>query len=187
MKKYQELGLFVSSFIPLYLLIMCKILLEIINGNLSFNTLNTAMLCFLLLLSIFGIIVLVDCLKKCKHNAKQTITIISKTNSTDQYFLGYFSLFVLFAISFEIEMMSMAFVFIFVLVFIGIVYIKNDLYYVNPLLNILGYSFYDIQYKTEDDEQIKQARVFFNGKLDIGREYRVNFKNPNFCFVKKHK
>lgn len=185
MKKYQELGLFISSFIPLYLLIMCKILLEIINGNLSFNVLNSTMLILLVLLSIFGIVVLIESLKKCKLNATQKITVISKTNSTDQYFLGYFSLFVLFAISFEIEMMSMAFVFVIVLVFIGIVYIKNDLYFVNPLLNILGYSFYDIEYKTEDDEHIKQARVFFNGKLKVGKEYKVNFKNPNFCFVKK--
>ena len=31
---------------------------------------------------------------------------------------------------------------------IGIVYVKNKLFYINPFLNILGFNFYDITFKT---------------------------------------
>lgn len=183
-KKLQQLGLFLSSFVPLYFLIICKIVIEILNGNFSLNVLNSIMLVVLIAMIVFGAVILFKTLKSSTKNATEKIYIVSKSNSTDQHFLGYFSLFVLFAISFEIEMMSMAFIFFIVLSFIAIVYIKNDLYYINPFLNILGYSFYDIKYHTDTSEKIKQARVFFNGKLELNKLYYVNFTNPNFCIVK---
>ncbi|MBO7527397.1 MAG: hypothetical protein J6T74_05805 [Clostridia bacterium] len=109
------------------------------------------------------------------------IKIINKNNTTDQHFLGYFSLFVLFAVTFEIEMYSMAIIFFLVLIFIGVVYIKNDMYYINPLLSLLGYSLYQVK-MAENDGFI--FNVFYKGALKDGGEYLMVDKYKNFVMLK---
>jgi len=184
-KNIQNLFLYISAFIPMYFLILLNLILEIINGNLSFNVLNTTMLIMLSLLIFLGIFGLFWTIK---FNGDKTIKvkIIEKKNTTDQHFLGYFSLFVLFALSFELEKVSYSCVFVVILVFVGIVYIHSGLYYINPFLNILGFNFYDITYQTENDEKLRTAKIFYRGYLELdNRTYYVNLKNDNFCFLDK--
>lgn len=186
MNTFNKMGLYLSSFAPLFLLLLIKELIEILNQNWSFNFLNTAMLLLLFAFLIIGICTFLIIVKKINGNRlNKTIKIISKSNITDQHFLGYFSLFVLFAVSFEIEMYSMACVFFVVLLLIGIVYIKNDMYYINPLINILGYSFYDVEY-IDQTGKIKKTWVFFKGKLSVDHTYIIKDQYSNFIFL-KHK
>lgn len=182
MKIHRKIGLFLSSFLPLFLLIIIKELIEILNENWSFNFLNTSILITLSLFVVYGLISVKNFFKELKNTSSHLVTIISKMNTTDQHFLGYFSLFVLFAVSFEIEMYSMALIFFTVLTFIGIVYIRNDMYYINPLLNILGYSFYNVEYETEQGELMKK-HIFHKGKLEIGAKYHLIDKYNNLFFL----
>ncbi len=183
MGLFKKIGLYLSSFSPLFALLIVKELIEILNQNWSFNFLNTSMLLFLFVLLIIGVGSLFITISQMRSNrGTKIIKVISKTNVTDEHFLGYFSLFVLFAVSFEIEMYSMALIFFLVLTLIGIVYIKNDMYYINPLINLFGYSFYDIEYKDLDGE-IKTNRVFFKGKLNINKKYVLTDKYSNFVFI----
>lgn len=182
MSKINKIGLFLSAFVPLFLLLIIKELIEIINENWSFNFLNTFLIFTLFLLNIWGIISLLKLVNNINNYNGKSIKIISKKNITDQHFLGYFSLFVLFAVSFEIEMYSMAFVFILVVILIAVVYIKNDMYFINPLLNIIGYSFYKIEYTIGENTYC--ASVFFNGRLEVGNEYVICDKYSNLFFLK---
>lgn len=182
MSVLKKIGLFLSSFAPLFILIIVKELIEIINGNLTFNGLNTFLILFLLFLIVFGVCAFVFTKKQIDESEKEEIIVVNKQNITDQHFLGYFSLFVLFAVSFEIEMYAMACVFFIVLAFVGIVYIKNDMYYINPLINIFGYSFYDIQFKDKSNN-IKTKRVFYKGRLQIGNEYYLKKRYSNFAIL----
>ena len=51
------------------------------------------------------------------------------------------------------------------------------------MLNILGYSFYDIVYIDKDNKQ-KELRVFFKGELDLSKnKYKLYTKNKNFLFL----
>lgn len=184
MKIYRKIGLYLSSFMPLFVLIIIKELIEILNANWSFNFLNSFVLGILTIFTIYGIMSLIVLFKELNNEPVKIIKLISKTNTTDQHFLGYFSLFVLFAVSFEIEMYSMALIFFTVLTFIGIVYIRNDMYYINPLLNILGYSFYEIKYENENND-IVQKHIFFKGKLKISCNYYLIDKYNNLFFLKK--
>lgn len=183
MSKIKKIGLFLSSFSPLFALIIIKELTEILNGNWTFNFLNTFICILLLVLLFFGIICFILILNNIKKFKSKKIEIISKQNITDQHFLGYFSIFVLFAITFEIEMYSMALIFLIILIFIGFVYVKNDMYYINPLINLLGFSFYDIEYK-DINGTINKARVFHKGRLIIGKSYKIQDQFSNFIFLK---
>lgn len=179
----KNLFLYISAFIPMYLLILVELLIDIINHNLRFNVLNTLNLSMLLLLTVLGVIgVIWNILFGVDKEIE--IEILSINNITDQHFLGYFSLFVLFSLSFDLSKISMFVVFILILFMIGVVYIKNDLYYINPFLNILGYNFYDVTYRLNNSTQIKRDKIFFKGKLNYSNlKYKVKFKNNNFNFL----
>ncbi len=120
------------------------------------------------------------------YNKKQKstcVTIITAKNITDQHFLGYFSLFVLFAITFDLSKVSMAIVFVLIMAMLGVVYVKNKLFYINPFLNILGYNFFEITYKLENESKTKSTRIFYKGNLETNKTYWVKIKDENFSFV----
>lgn len=181
----KNLLLYISAFVPMYVLVFVKLIVEIINQNLTFNVLNTLNFITLLLLIVGGIIGL---LRNVKYNKDEAIEIqiLNKKNITDQHFLGYFSLFVFFAIPLDLYLVSAYCVYVLVLIFIGIVYINNSLYYINPLLNLLGYNFYDIEYKDLATGEVKNAKMFYKGNLIVeNKTYFAKVKNKHFCFVDK--
>ena len=163
---FKNLSLYLSAFAPMYVLVFVKLVVEILNGNLTFNVLNTINYILLILLIGLGTAGLFWNVKFNRDEAKE-IVILKKENITDKHFLGYFSLFVFFAIPLDLSKVSNFCVFILVLVFIGIVYINNSLYYINPLLNLLGYNFYDIEYYEVGQGEVRTAKIFFRGNLII--------------------
>lgn len=178
--------LYISAFVPMYVLFLLNLIIEIINKNLTLNITNTCVLIVLIFLTIVGVsglIIIID----NKGTESEIVTIISKKNLTDQHFLNYFSLFVLLALAFDLSKICFVAVFVLILVFIGIVYIKNNIYYINPLLNIMGYSFYDIVYLDKNNKKLEK-RVFFKGELEIeDNSYKLYTKNKNFLFLEKNK
>ena len=176
--------LYLSAFIPMYILIIVKQSIEMIVGNIKTNWLNFLVLGLLLFVIILG---LVGLNLEIRHRKEQTskIKIVEKQNSTDQHFLGYFSLFVLFAISFDLSKISMLVIFIAIITMIGVVYVKNKLFYINPFLNILGFNFYDITYTVEGDSTKQTTKIFFKGDLILNRYYYVKIKDENFNFLDK--
>lgn len=182
-KTVFKVSLFLSAFTPLYILIAINIILEIINDNLHFNVLNTTMLCLMVIFIIVGFVGISVLLNK-KNSSKQ-IKPITFNNITDQHFLGYFSLFVLFALSLDLSKISYAVVFLIILILIGIVYIKNGMYYVNPLLNIIGYSFYDITYLDMESGKTSKTRVFCKGLIESNTEYKITQKSEHMVIISK--
>ena len=183
MSFLKNLLLYISAFVPMYVLVFVKLIVEIVNQNLSFNVLNTLNFVTLLLLIVLGI---VGMLWNVKFSTVKSIKvkIVYKANITDKHFLGYFSLFVFFAIPLDLSLVSAYCVYVLVLIMIGVVYINNSLYYINPLLNILGYNFYDIKYQEEGSDEVKSAKIFFRGQLITeNKTYWVKVKNKHFCFV----
>ena len=121
---------------------------------------------------------------KNKRESVASITIVSKKNITDQHFLNYFSLFVLLALTFDFSKICYIVSLVVILVFIAVVYIKNNIFYVNPLLNILGYSFYDIVCMEDGEE--KELRIFYKGELDVNnKSYKIYKTNKNLYFMEK--
>lgn len=185
---FKNLLLYISAFVPMYFLVLVRLLVEIANRNLSFNVLNSINLATLLLLIALGSGGLLWNVKFSRAKSVQ-VQIIEKQNITDKHFLGYFSLFVFFAIPLDLALVSAYCVYVLVLIMIGIVYINNSLYYINPLLNLLGYNFYDITYKEVGSNEQKTAKIFFRGDFEIeNKTWWVNVKNEHFCFIdnKKH-
>lgn len=182
----KNIMLFLSAFIPMYFLIWVKLVMELINDNLHFNVLNSIVFVALIVVIVLGLLGLKLEIFNKKEKSQKVI-IMEWNNITDRHFLGYFSLFVLFAITFDLSKVSMVVVFVLILCMIGVVYVKNKLFYINPFLNILGFNFYKISYKVENDEQVLQTHIFYRGNLKENKFYWVKIKDENFSFVDKTK
>lgn len=182
MNKFLKFLLYLSAFIPLYVLLLLKIIIQLLNKNLSVNVLNTILISLLCLLSALGVLGLFLAFNK---GTPTQIHILKATNLTEKHFLGYFSLFVLFALSYEIELVCMAVIFVIILLLIGIVYLRNNLLYINPLLNIIGFSFYSIEYTTHGSDQVCTTTVMYFGNLKPNKTYIALLSSCNFNIVQK--
>ena len=180
----KNILLYLSAFVPMYVLILLKQIIELLVGNIKLNFLNIFVIVLLMTVIILGFIGLKLETNRRKQSIK-VIKVVEKTNTTDEHFLGYFSLFVLFSITFDLSKISMLVVFILIIMMIGIVYVKNKLFYINPLLNIFGYNFYDIVYKAENEQAKQTTKIFFKGDLLLNKKYYIEIKDENFSFLEK--
>lgn len=178
----RKILLFISAFVPMYILFLINLIIEIINGNLTMNITNNVVMISLVILFILGIVGLMLAIKKKNKVVAKSITIVSKKNLTDQHFLNYFSLFVLLALTFDLSKICFVCVFVVIIIFIGMVYIRNNVFYINPLLNILGYSFYDITYK-DDSGRSLDMRIFYRGEISLDKTFDVLESNRNLNFL----
>lgn len=188
MKKFvKNLLLYISAFVPMYFLVFVKLIVEIANSNLSFNVLNTINFVTLLLLLVSGCFGLWWNIWSSEGECME-IEIVSRKNTTDQHFFGYFSLFVFFAIPLDLSLVSAYCVYVLVLIFIGVVYMNNSLYYINPLLNLLGYNFYDVEYRVVGENEVKSSKMFYKGDLKSEmKSCKIKIKNEHLCFIEKDK
>lgn len=177
----KNILLYFSAFVPLYFLILVKFFVGVIVGTIYFTLLTVLTMAFYLILTTLGIIGLIINMKSNKGKTVK-IKVEKFSNITDQHFLSYFSLFVLFALGFELTKPSMLVVSILIIIFIGIVYINNNMYYINPFLNILGFNFYEITFKINERQVTK--KIYFRGQL-TEKTYTAHFKNENFSFLEK--
>ena len=182
----KDVFLYFSAFVPMYFLIVVKFVFGVLSRTIPLNGLSVFTLIIYSLLTMAGIFGLIwnTLLKKDKS---EKIIITSKQNMTDQHFIGYFSIFVLFALAFELTRLSMVIVSLIVIVFIGIVYVINKMFYINPLLNLIGFSFYEITYQKVGGKKESSAKMFCKGELILNKPYSVKLKKTNFAFVHKGK
>ena len=79
----------------------------------------------------------------------------------------------------------MLFIFIAILVLIGIVYIRNDMFYINPFLNLLGYNFYQVTFTLNNSSQTQVAKFLFKGQLKTKHKYNAKLSHENFSIIEK--
>lgn len=177
MKKFfLELANYISSFIPLYFLIIIKELIDIANGNLTFNITNTVMICLNSVLIFVGVL---SFAKNYFFSKFEYAKITKIKNITAQNFWPYFPIFVLFALAFELEFVNMAVVYVVILIMLGSVYIKNDMFYINPFLNIIGFSTFEVTFLKNGKTATKKLYAF-------GKNFNKNVFVNNY-FMKKEK
>ena len=101
----------------------------------------------------------------------EKVKILSIRNITTQNFWPYFPIFVLFALAFELEFINMAVVYVLILIMLASVYIKNDMFYINPFLNIIGFSTFEVIFEKNGKEFTKKLYSF---NKTIGENAKLN-------------
>lgn len=179
----KNIFLYFSAFVPMYCLVLVKFIVGTISKTIDFNFLTIFTFVIFSILTALGIVGLIW--NKNSRNVKTIkIKIVSANDITHEHFLSYFSLFVLYALSFELTKPSMLTISFVIIVLIGIVYINNKMFYINPLLNILGFNFYEVE--CVENEKPKKMTLFCKGTLE-NKIYTVKLLNENFAFINKTK
>lgn len=129
---------------------------------------------------LFGLIFVYKPSKK----TTEKIEILEVKNLTGNYFLEYFSLFGLLALSFDIENPYQLIILAIIMFLIAVVYISNDLYYINPLYNLLGYKFMNIKYRREKGIKVYEANIFTRKPLEKQIGEIIEVENSEYDYSK---
>lgn len=208
MNKIAKLALSISCFLPLFFIFgaenlyaACCLYLPVENTNLlqallkqsadfRFNAGLFVAWLTLLLIGVDGII----CFRKSFLNAgklsKETITLTKAENITADYYFTYFSLFVISFFGVDPTNPKDIIIFTFLMVLIIWVYVANEMYFVNPVLNIMGYKSFSVAYyknistdtTKEKETRSFEIKVFSKEPLNrrIGERFFITFSPHDF-------
>ena len=169
---FNKTMMFISSYIPLYLLLILKNIIERITDGgvflklsdvwrqaVFFDEINDWAVLVLILLSLMSCVYLHKVLKRSGGNKRYEV--ISSRDETGNYYFSYISVYLLSCLGLTLNSIVDCFVFIFIMSIIGIVYVKNDLMYLNPVINLMGYKVYDctLQSINTDNERFESIVI----------------------------
>lgn len=185
--------LFLSSYIPLYILLIGKDLIRrftyedkfLIPEKINlFNGTSDYINILLLILSVFSIIQLKRAIKNSGEGTHSLVMEVE--NKTASHFLNYISIYLISCVGLSINKPEDVFVFIFLMFLIGYIYISNNMFYINPTLNLMGYKVFDVKLEFFVSQGIESTILVANQKKDIkiGTIIETSMNNSGFVFLK---
>lgn len=197
MKFPQKLCLAFSCFLPLYLVFGAKNLMatkeacravgdgvcyERQRAIFDFNAGLTLVWLVLVILSVIGIICFMRVLTGKSVQDAEHIKVVKAENITADYYFSYFSLFVLSFYGVDPTDVADIVIFAFMKLLIIWVYIVNDMFFINPVLNMLGYRSFSITYKILAMQEYVDEQREVNDPEDVCLECRVlSRERLNLC------
>lgn len=184
-KFLKKLISFLIAFNPMYLILIIKSIIQIeTDEKLIWDKFSHWFVASLIVLFVVTLIFGIIFVFKPSKKATEKIEILEVKNLTGNYFLEYFSLFGLLALSFDISNPYQLIVLAIIMLLIAIVYISNDLYYINPLYNLLGYKFMNIKYKREKGNKVYEANIFTRKSLEKQIGEVIEVENSEYDYSK---
>ena len=173
MKLIRKLLLFLNAFLLMNVLFLGKEVYLYLTGN---TYKNAFILTGIIFISVFIAGGLLGLIPICsKPNITSTICkVIHKENVTGDYYFGYFSLFVLLFLSFDLSDIINLIIFITLFLALAFVYCRNDLFYINPTILLLRKRIYKVEVAAYNN-RTETVLVLTNISIEIGTEYKFYF------------
>ena len=197
MSKAAKLSLSISCFLPLFFIFWAENLCAaycsfatVENENL-FQTLFSQSECFrfnacmsfvwfaFFLIGIIGIICFCKSFLKARKLSKETIILTKAENITADYYFTSFSLFVISFFGVDPTKLKDVLILSVLMVLIIWVYMANEMYFVNPVLNIVGYKAFSIVYhkstsakRLDDDKSLQSFEIKVFSREPLNRMTR---------------
>jgi hypothetical protein len=200
MDMLNKLMLFISSYVPLYALLILKNIFErITNGGhfvnvaqrfkseIWFDEVNDWAVCVLALLIVVSVVYLKRILRRDASSKKYLIKEVS--DETGNYYFNYVSICFLSCIGLSLNSIVDCFVFLFVMIIMGYIYINNNLMYLNPVAYIMGYKVYrcTLDSVNTNDKSFKSI-VFAPKKIEVKNGENIYASGKQgFIYVGKKK
>lgn len=194
----NKLLLFISSYIPLYLLLICKNILERITDgghfvdiiskcrNMKlFDEINDYAILLMVSLSIISFIYLKRKITNTIGRKKYIVKQIK--NETSNYYFNYISIYLLSCLGLSLNSIVDCFVFVFLMAIVGYIYISNNMVYMNPVLNFMGYNIYDCKLESQNTNDKDFDTILVASKtlkIDIKTEIKGTGKQDFVCATK---
>lgn len=183
----KKIIMYLSAFLPMFWLILIKdyatILKNAIAGEVPYSDLLSVQLFVVLGLVLLITIITIILISGNKNLSNDLVVATKVTNRTAEYYLGYFSLFILelFAFSFtdivDIIVMSI------LLLLLGIVYVKNGLFFINPTMNIFRSFIFEVEFS--DGNNIRTKILICKEKIKQGDSLNIDISNYGFTLAQK--
>ena len=183
----KKIIMYLSAFLPMFWLILIKdyatILKDAIDGEVPYSDLLSVQLFIVLGIVLIITIITIILISGNKNLSNDLVVATKVTNRTAEYYLGYFSLFILelFAFSFtdivDIIVMSI------LLLLLGIVYVKNGLFFINPTMNIFRSFIFEVEFS--DGNNIRTKILICNEKIKQGDSLNIDISNYGFTLAQK--
>lgn len=187
MNGMAHLMLFLTSYIPLFVLIALRSILKnrelIFSGQFDYSSINEwgSLLGLPISLIVISILSLICCssflLKLNKDSENGYIASIKKIDNRNNESLGYIASYILPFISTDGGDIVEIATFLFLMIVIYAVYIRSNMILINPILNI-RYSLYDIEFICGNDKQ-REGLVIVRGH-DVHEDERLKLYQIGF-------
>lgn len=186
MNFLKKLMFFLIAFNPMYVILIVMSVIQIeTSEEIEWSGFFLGFVIGLSILSLLTLLAAIVYVFKSSKKTTEEVEILSAKNVTGNFFLEYFSLFGLLALSFDISNPYMLIVLGLIIIMIGVVYISNNLYYINPLFNLLGYKFMNIKYKNLEGNIEREANIFTRKQLEKEIGSVIEVENSEFDFSKE--
>lgn len=208
MERYVKITLFLSSYIPLFIIIVIQNifgLFEKLNVKFDFKITNSALILknlkgihthfefyLIIVLTIFNLVLLIlvrTLVHSLKENDVTSVTIQEVININHSTVTNYFAVYIFPFITMDLTSFLGIIQFIFLGTIIGYIYIKNDLIYINPVLNILfKLNIYEIKFSYEDSNigKVEYTGILLSTKekkdMQANSQLDIIIKNPELYF-----
>lgn len=183
----KKIIMYLSAFLPMFWLILINdyatILKDTIAGKVPYSDLLSVQLFIVLGIVLLITIITIILISGNKNLSDDFVVATKVTNRTAEYYLGYFSLFILelFAFSFtdivDIIVMSV------LLLLLGIVYVKNGLFFINPTMNIFRSFIFEVEFS--DGNNIRTKILICKEKIKQGDSLKIDISNYGFTLAQK--
>ena len=196
----NKLMLFVSSYIPLYLLLILKNfferitdggrflnIVEMIKSAKWFDEINDWAVCILFLAIVVSGMYLWRALGKGASPKKYLIKEVN--DETGNYYFYYISIYLLSCMGLTLNSIADCFVFLFIMIIVGYIYISNNMVYMNPVANIMGYKVYSCRLDSINTNDKDISSIVFAPKAIIIKpdEKLCASGKQGFIYVKRNK
>jgi len=191
----NKLLLFISSYIPLYLLLVGKNILERITdngrfvnvierikGGKLFDEINDYAIIVMIIFSAISFFYLRRKIKTTIGRKRYKVKAV--VNETSNYYFNYISIYLLSCLGLSLNSIVDCFVFLFLMLIVGYIYISNNMVYMNPVLNFMGYKIYTctVESLNTQDDDFTTVLIASNEKsIFIGAEIKGTGKQSFLC------
>ena len=176
-----------AAFLPLFWLILRKdyatIVKNAISGEGSYTDLLSIQLFIVVGLVVSITICTIFLISKNMELSTDLVVVTNVTNRTAEYYLVYFSLFILELLAFSFTDIVDIIVMVILLILLGIVYVKNGLFFINPTMNIFRSYIFETEYN--DGRAIRSKLLICKEKIKAGDKLNVDVSNYGFTLASK--
>lgn len=200
-KKFFKVIMFISSYVPLYIVLILKEILQkylklkadVIQfklSNIYISEFDDIVIIILSIISFLSILVLIVTVKKSLKTTQEEYRVISIENKTANYYFSYVGLYFLPCVGMTIGNIVDCFILLAIMIIIGFVYVSNDLIYINPVLILFGYRVYAITInKVNASKNIEINKIAITKckepKLLIDNEVEVVVSDTKYTIIMK--
>lgn len=165
MRYWAKLGLFLSSYFPLFLILTIK------------NYPDQDLIPYLIVVAIISIIVWVLIILDSRNNPGEDYKILKVENRTHES-LNYLAPYLIAFLNFDFSKWQDTTVLVIFFIIIFVVYMTSDLIYTNPLVTFFGYKIYRIKVcKSREGCEETEEIVLMIAKVKIDKNTEIKLKS----------